>query len=85
MERDIDDARMNNLDGRPSNLNTGHVHDIRGTALDFAPASPCRPLAPPPEAAMWAMDPEEGPTRTRRPARPATAPPAEGTPTPDTP
>ena len=30
MERDNDDARMNNLDGRPSNLNTGHVHDIRG-------------------------------------------------------
>ena len=85
MERDNDDARMNNLDGRPSNLNTGHVHDIRGTAFDFAPASPCRPLAPPPEAAMWAMDPEEGPTRTRRPARPTTAPPAEGTPTPDMP
>ena len=37
MERGNDDARMNNVDGRPSNLNTGHVHDIRGTAFDFAP------------------------------------------------
>ena len=62
MERDNDDARMNNVDGRPSNLNTGHVHDIRGTVFDFAPASPCRPLAPPPEAAMGAG--KEKPART---------------------
>lgn len=58
MERDNNDARMHHVDGRPSNLNKGQAHDIRGTMLDFAPASSCRPLAPPSEAAkgrQWAI------------------------------
>ena len=98
MERDNNDARMHHVDGRPSNLNKGQAHDIRGTMLDFAPASSCRPLDPPSAAATdreWAIWWEQAqfpdrciatpPIRTRLPARPVTALPATGTPTQDTP